>query len=221
MPRRAQGFQPRVPYPDEEEEIESPSIRMDTTFELPKTELSLDGTTVKVTRLVLTAELVAVAIYEARGMLSVAARKLGTSVRVVNGFVDKHEICQVAAMEANEMLLDFVEAKLFQKIKAGDIASIIFFLRTKGKGRGYTEKFLDDDKDPAAKRATLLEQEEQQRVLEDRLRDISGRLTFSDIDLDAQSDTGAAGDSGGQAAAPPAEVTEIDLGPSEYTDRPE
>lgn len=215
MPRRSQGFQPRVPYPDEEEDVEAPSIRMETTFELPKTELSLDGTTVKVTRLVLTAELVAVAIYEARGMLSVAARKLGTSVRVVKGFVDKHEICQVAAMEADEMLLDFVEAKLFQKIKAGDIASIIFFLRTKGKHRGYTEKIVDDEKDPAAKRATLLEQEEQQRLLEDRLRDIGGRLTFNDIDLDAESDDAD------QADAPVAEVSEINLEPGEYTNQAE
>lgn len=190
MARRTQGFQPNIPYADEDEPeedfgvgigVESDAIRREEVYELPQTNLKIDANTVTITRLMLTPELVAVAIYEARGMLSIAARKLGTTSRTVKGFVDREELCRVAYEEADEMLLDFVEAKLYQKIKAGDIASIIFYLRTKGKRRGYTEKVKDnDDSDPATKRALLQEQEEKQRELEVRLRDISGRLTFND-----------------------------------------
>lgn len=187
MARRRNGFQPNTPYP--EDEVDEPEIQIDAdpimreeVFQLPQTDIKLDANTVQITRLVLTPELVAVAIYEARGMLSIAARKLGTTARTVKGFVDREEICRVAYEEADEMLLDFVEAKLYQKIKAGDIASIIFYLRTKGKRRGYTEKLKDNDEsDPATKRALLQEQEEKQRELEGRLREISGRLQIEFI----------------------------------------
>lgn len=185
MPKRTQGFQPKTPYPEDVDPdvadgfgVDAEPITREEVYQLPQVDLRFDGSTVSVTRLVLTPELVAVAIYEARGMLSVAARKLATSIRTVKGFVDREEVCRIAYEEADEMLLDFVEAKLYQKIKAGDIASIIFYLRTKGKRRGYSEKLKDtDESDPALKRAQLQDQEEKQRELEGRLRDISGRLT--------------------------------------------
>lgn len=41
--------------------------------------------------------------------------------------------------EAAEALIDFAECQLMKLIKAGDAKSIIFFLKTKGKHRGYVE----------------------------------------------------------------------------------
>lgn len=42
--------------------------------------------------------------------------------------------------EFEEMLLDFAESKLIKNIDKGDVASTIFFLKTKGQKRGYVEK---------------------------------------------------------------------------------
>jgi hypothetical protein len=126
----------------------------------------------------MTPEIVAVAIYEARGYASIAARKLGTTVRVVNKFIRDYEICAVAQEEADELLLDFAEAKLLQKIKAGDIASIIFYLKTKGKERGYTER--PQEKVEESKEGSQEEAKRRDQELTDRLDLMSERLSVLD-----------------------------------------
>ena len=40
----------------------------------------------------------------------------------------------------SEAALDFAEGKLLQNINSGDTIATIFFLKTKGKSRGYVEK---------------------------------------------------------------------------------
>jgi predicted RNA-binding Zn ribbon-like protein len=39
-----------------------------------------------------------------------------------------------------ESAIDYVESKLYERIKANDTASIIFYLKTRAKSRGYQER---------------------------------------------------------------------------------
>ena len=54
----------------------------------------------------------------------------------------RHEDPEFKALcdEAHEVVLDFVESHLFKQIKADVPASTIFFLKTRGKDRGYIER---------------------------------------------------------------------------------
>lgn len=49
--------------------------------------------------------------------------------------------------ELSEVQLDFVESKLLESIQNGSDAAIMFYLRTKGKGRGYGEKEIPETVD--------------------------------------------------------------------------
>ena len=40
-----------------------------------------------------------------------------------------------------EVAIDFAESQLMEKIKSGDTVSIIFFLKTQGRRRGYSERY--------------------------------------------------------------------------------
>ena len=48
--------------------------------------------------------------------------------------------------EVYEAMIDNVESQLLSKINGGDITAMIFFLKTKGKARGYVEKMELDQK---------------------------------------------------------------------------
>lgn len=45
-----------------------------------------------------------------------------------------------ALRDAEEAIIDNAESKLLSKINEGDTVSLLFFLKTKGKKRGYVEK---------------------------------------------------------------------------------
>jgi len=50
--------------------------------------------------------------------------------------------------EIESVALDFVESQLFKNIGAGKEASLIFYLKTKGRKRGYCEKIEVNDAPP-------------------------------------------------------------------------
>ena len=87
-----------------------------------------------------TAEEVAQAVKKAQGFVTVAARALGCTTRTIHNYRNTYKLVAEAFDESRETHLDFVEGKLMQQIKAGNIAGIIFYLKTQGRTRGYIER---------------------------------------------------------------------------------
>lgn len=80
------------------------------------------------------------AIYQTRGNLSAVARGFAVSRQAIQKRVNNSERLQKALEDARENMLDAAENVLYEKALQGETAELIFFLKTQGKRRGYTEK---------------------------------------------------------------------------------
>ena len=80
------------------------------------------------------------AIQNAKGIQTVAAKMLDTTRQTVANYIKRSEAVRDAYDVANESALDFAENALFKQIERGNIAAIIFYLKTKGKHRGFVER---------------------------------------------------------------------------------
>ena len=73
------------------------------------------------------------------GNISVSAENVGISRATHYQWMKSDNNYKNEIIEINERVLDFVETALFKNIQAGKEASIFFYLKTKGKHRGYVE----------------------------------------------------------------------------------
>jgi hypothetical protein len=65
---------------------------------------------------------------------------LGLTRQAVSHRVQKNARLRAVIKEVEESTLDLGESKLLQAMNKGNIAAIIFYLKTKGKARGYIER---------------------------------------------------------------------------------
>ena len=87
-----------------------------------------------------TAKEVADALLKAKGFVSVAARRLACTTATVRNYIGRYETCKQAVYDAKEEMKDFAEGKLYQNIDDNREASLIFYLKTQAKDRGYVER---------------------------------------------------------------------------------
>jgi hypothetical protein len=80
------------------------------------------------------------ALEKSLGVVTTAAKQIGIHRSTHHLWMQSDPEYAQAVHDLKEVALDFAESHLHQKIKAGDTASIIFFLKTQGKKRGYVER---------------------------------------------------------------------------------
>ena len=87
-----------------------------------------------------TAEQIIEALQTANGLQAAAARALRVSRTTVNNWIRDNPAVKAAYEDVNETTIDKVEGKLLEQVNSGNIAAIIFYLKTKAKHRGYVER---------------------------------------------------------------------------------
>jgi len=78
------------------------------------------------------------------GIITPACESAGVSRKTYYNWMHADDEFKKAAAEQYDIALDFVESKLFNNIEAGNILSQIFYLKCKGKERGYVERTESD-----------------------------------------------------------------------------
>lgn len=84
------------------------------------------------------------------GIVTAACIQVGIARSTHYLWMTNDEEYKLAVEDIENMTLDFAESRLHNKIREGDTTATIFFLKTKGKKRGYIERVenvLSGDKD--------------------------------------------------------------------------
>jgi predicted DNA-binding transcriptional regulator AlpA len=81
-----------------------------------------------------------VALRKHLGIISSACEVLGVSRTTYYKYYNEDEAFRNEVDTIGEHTLDFVESKLFDLINNGNVAATIFYMKTKGKRRGYIER---------------------------------------------------------------------------------
>jgi len=79
------------------------------------------------------------ALEKSLGIVTTAARTVGINRSTHYDWLEKDEEYKKAVEDIAEMTIDFAESQLHKQIKEGVQSSTIFYLKTKGKKRGYVE----------------------------------------------------------------------------------
>ena len=84
-------------------------------------------------------------VYEKKGCnITQTCSALGISRKTFYEWKEKKKKLDEGLKEVDESILDWAESKLVEHINNNDLQALIFFLRTKGKKRGYVEKTETD-----------------------------------------------------------------------------
>lgn len=81
------------------------------------------------------------AVFKAKmGLVSPTCDEVGVSRTTFYAWRREDKEFDEACKEIEERCIDFAESELFKQIRDGSTTATIFYLKTKGKGRGYVER---------------------------------------------------------------------------------
>lgn len=84
------------------------------------------------------------ALEKSLGVVTTACKQVGISRDTHYRWLKEDEEYKQTVNEISDVALDFAESQLFKQIRDGNTTATIFFLKTKGKHRGYIEKTETD-----------------------------------------------------------------------------
>lgn len=84
------------------------------------------------------------AMQKSLGVVTQACKIAGVDRGTYYNYYDSDPAFKKACDDCSEIALDFAESKLYKQIEDGVPVSTIFFLKTKGKNRGYIERSEQD-----------------------------------------------------------------------------
>jgi hypothetical protein len=87
-----------------------------------------------------TVEEYALAIREARGLVSHAARRLGVTDEAMRQRLKRTPTLRQVRDEAREAMTDLAESSLYEQVIRGEGWAVCFYLKTQAKDRGYVER---------------------------------------------------------------------------------
>ena len=79
------------------------------------------------------------ALHETKGMVSLAAKRLGCDPHTVYRYIREYPTVAHAQKLEREAMTDVAELALYKAIKDGEGWAVCFYLKTQGKQRGYVE----------------------------------------------------------------------------------
>ena len=80
------------------------------------------------------------ALEKSLGVVTTACKTVGISRQTHYEWIREDDQYRVAVEDIGDVALDFAESQLHKQIQSGEVSSTIFYLKTKGKKRGYVEK---------------------------------------------------------------------------------
>lgn len=80
------------------------------------------------------------ALEKSLGIVTSACKSVGISRETHYRWMREDEKYKESVDDLANVALDFAESQLHQQIKSGNPSSTIFYLKTKGKKRGYVER---------------------------------------------------------------------------------
>jgi len=112
------------------------------------------------------------ALEKSLGVVTTACKAVGIGRTQFYEYMKTDEQFAEAVRDMDEVVLDFAESQLHKQIKENSTAATIFFLKTKGKKRGYIE--TQELKQDITTRTSDLTDEELNKEIKrlERIRDI-------------------------------------------------
>jgi hypothetical protein len=80
------------------------------------------------------------ALEKSLGVVTTAAKTVGIDRSTHYEWLKTDEEYKASVESIADIALDFAESQLHKQISNGEVSSTIFYLKTKGKGRGYVER---------------------------------------------------------------------------------